>query len=596
MCGINGFSFKDENLIGKMHQFIQKRGPDSNGYYTDANISLGHSRLSIIDTNERSNQPFKYKDLVIVYNGEIYNYLHLRKKILDLGIELKTSSDTEVIIVLFDLYGVKAFKMLSGIFALSIWNKKKEKLYLIRDILGVKPLYYKHDENVKNIYFSSSIYALKETNNKNEISEEALFFYQNLGRNDSNESFLKGIFKLSPGELIIFKKKILIKKHFLKFKYKKINIPNYEIKKKIESIIKKQFVSDVPVALSLSGGVDSNIVYHCLRKYHNENINIYSFYFKDYEKFNEDFRVARENVKKFNGKLIPIEISYKDFINFSEKSTSALEEPLRSEASVLNYVMANNVKEKVLLTGDGGDEIFTGYDQYRSIYYLYLINNINIFKKILKNTQFENKQFKRLFMEDSRDLYISFSERNLYVDPEKYFKNFKELNVNSLKLNHSKKKDFKYNLDEVIEIDIDTKIPNDYLKRNDAIFMNKGIELRVPFYDEEMINLFLKLSIHKKFGFRGKSKHFLYSLFKNEIYNKTKRKWGLQSPLAKWMKNELQPFLKEILSPGYYDGSNKYLNFDEIHKLINLHKEKYFNHHLLWSLVSFQIYIRQNKL
>ena len=215
MCGINGFSFKDENLIGKMHQFIKNRGPDSNGYYTDTNISLGHSRLSIIDTNERSNQPFKYKDLVIVYNGEIYNYLYLRKKLLDLGIELKTSSDTEVIIVLFDLYGVKAFKMLSGIFALSIWNKKKEKLYLIRDILGVKPLYYKHDENIKNIYFSSSIYALKETNTKNEISEKALFFYQNLGRNDSNESFLKGIFKLSPGELIIFKKKILIKKHFL---------------------------------------------------------------------------------------------------------------------------------------------------------------------------------------------------------------------------------------------------------------------------------------------------------------------------------------------------------------------------------------------
>ena len=234
MCGINGFSFKDENLIDKMHQFIENRGPDSNGYYTDANISLGHSRLSIIDTNERSNQPFKYKDLVIVYNGEIYNYLHLRKKLLDLGIELKTSSDTEVIIVLFDLYGVKAFKMLSGIFALSIWNKKKEKLYLIRDILGVKPLYYKYDENIKNIYFSSSIYALKETNTKNEISEEALFFYQNLGRNDSNESFLKGIFKLSPGELIIFKKKILIKKLFLKFKYKNINIPNNEIKKKLK--------------------------------------------------------------------------------------------------------------------------------------------------------------------------------------------------------------------------------------------------------------------------------------------------------------------------------------------------------------------------
>ena len=199
-------------------------------------------------------------------------------------------------------------------------------------------------------------------------------------------------------------------------------------------------------------------------------------------------------------------------------------------------------------------------------------------------------------MKDSRELYLSFSEKNLYVEPEKYFKNYKELDIKKLNLNHAEKKVYSYNLEEVIEIDLDTKVVNDYFKRNDAIFMNRGIELRVPFYDEEMINFFLKLNMHKKFGYMGKSKHLLKKLFKKEIVNTTKRKWGLQSPLAKWMKNELQPYLKEVLSPNYYNGSEKYLNFDEISKLIKLHKEKYFNHHLLWSLVSFQIFLRKNKL
>ena len=153
MCGINGFSFKDKNLIRKMHDYIKNRGPDSSGNYLDDDVSLGHTRLSVIDTDPRANQPLKYKDLIIVYNGEIYNYLNLRKKLINLNVKLNTFSDTEVIVALFDLYGVNSFKMLSGIFALSIWDKKKKKLYLLRDIIGVKPLYYKMDYKSEKIFF-----------------------------------------------------------------------------------------------------------------------------------------------------------------------------------------------------------------------------------------------------------------------------------------------------------------------------------------------------------------------------------------------------------------------------------------------------------
>ena len=597
MCGINGFNFSDTKLLRKMEKFTLQRGPDANGYYVDENISLGHNRLSIIDTSPKSNQPMIFGNYVITYNGEIYNYKNLRKSLIDKGVHLKTFSDTEVILGLFSLYGINAFKMLSGIFSIAIWNKKKKKLYLIRDHLGIKPLYYVHKVNEKKIYFSSSIQSLLEVIDKKEISKEALFFYQNLGRNDSIETFVSGIKKIEPAQLIIFGKNFFIKrKNFLKFKFSKKKISKKEKKQKIETIISSQFISDVPIALSLSGGIDSNVIYHCLRKYYKSDFKIYSFYFKDYDKFNEDFKIAEKNAKYYNHEFNPVIVGYNDFIDNAEKTIEILEEPLRSEASVLNYVMAKNIKEKVLITGDGGDEIFTGYDQYRSIYLLSVLNKINIFKGLFKADGFKNKQLRRLFSKDSRDLFLSFSERNIFKSPEKYFKNFRDITVEDLKHNHSYKKIYQYRLNEVSEIELDTRVQNDYLMRNDKIFMSQGIEVRVPFLDVEMINNFLQINENQKFGYRGISKFMLKNLFKKEINLTTKKKWGLQSPLAKWMKKELQPYLKEILSRSYYEGSKNYINFDEVEKLIKIHKEKYFNHVLLWSLVNLQIYLRKFKL
>ena len=212
MCGINGFNFLDSQLLRKMEKFTLQRGPDANGYYHDEDISLGHNRLSIIDTSDISNQPMIFGNYVISYNGEIYNYKYLRNYLIEKKVNLKTFSDTEVILGLFSLYGINAFKMLSGIFAIAIWNKKKKRLYLIRDHLGVKPLYYVHKKKKNLFFFSSSIQSLLEVIDKKEISKDALFFYQNLGRNDATETTISGIKKLNPAELIIIGKKYFIKK------------------------------------------------------------------------------------------------------------------------------------------------------------------------------------------------------------------------------------------------------------------------------------------------------------------------------------------------------------------------------------------------
>ena len=593
MCGINGFNFRDEDLIKKMMAFTKNRGPDSNDFFEDDNITISHDRLSILDLNKRSNQPFFYKNLILSFNGEIFNYLELKKDLVSKGYIFKTTSDTEVIIYLFHHYGINSFKKLSGIFAISIWDNLTNTLYLIRDIVGVKPLYYCEPGNGK-IIFSSSINSILEFNKKFNLNKKALFYYQNIGRNEGSETFFEGIFKLLPGQLLI-KKKNVEKKifKFLNFNFKKFN-NNYN-KNEISDIIKSQFLSDVPIALSLSGGFDSNIIYYTMREnLEKKNYNIYSFFFKDYKKFNKDFDIAKINFKKNNDNLNQVDISYTDYQNNIENITKIIQEPLSNQSSILNYIMAKNIREKVIITGDGGDEIFGGYDHYKSIYMFQLLSKLNFFKNFF-NFETKFKNINRIFLRNSKEFFISFNEGNLMKNKSIYFKKFASMQTNELYLNHCK--DYKLNnsLNDLMYLDIDTKIPNDFLRRNDNIFMNFGIEARVPYLDQNMIEKFLFLDEKKKYNYSFQNKGFLKKNF-NKKFVHLKTKHGLQSPLAKWMKKELQPFLKDILSEHYYKSSHDILNFTEITKLIKRHSEEYYNPDLLWSLVCLQVFLKSYKL
>ncbi len=592
MCGINGYNFKDQTLISKMMSFTYNRGPDARDFVSKDDITLGHDRLSILDLDKRSNQPYIFNNLILSFNGEIYNYIDLKKNLQEYGYVFKTTSDTEVVIYLFDKFGVDAFKKLSGIFAISLWDDNNKTLYLIRDKVGVKPLYYFCETSKNLIYFSSSIKSLLSVCKNKIFNEKAFFSYQNIGRNDFKETFFKGIYKLLPGELIIQKKNEKIKKiKFLDFDFETENQINP--KKKIYDIIKSQFVSDVPIALSLSGGWDSNIIYHTMRKtLEKKKYKIYSFFFPDYEKFNADYNVAKKNCLHFNDDLTEVEVNYKDFSDNVEKVVQILEEPISNQSAVLNYMMAKKVNEKVLITGDGGDEIFGGYDHYRSAYILSNLSKINFFKFFFKK-EFRNKNLNRLFYNNSKQFFLSFNEGNLMKNKNLYFKNFSNFTTNDLNFNHCINHKYSNRLNDLCYFDLDTKIPNDFLRRNDNIFMNFGIEARVPYLDEDMINKFLFMDEKLKFNHMLTNKGYLKKYFKNNFIT-VKKKWGLQSPIAKWMKNELQPFIKQILSKEYYDSS-QHLNFFEIENLLKRHKESYYNPDLIWSLVIFQIFMRKFK-
>jgi len=593
MCGINGFNFSDQELIKKMMAFTKNRGPDANGIYSENEVTLSHDRLSIIDLSSKANQPMNYKNYIISFNGEIYNYKSLKKELEESGENFKTNSDTEVILRLFDKFGVESFKKLSGIFAICIWDKLRKKIYLVRDTIGIKPIYYHYNKLKNKFIFSSSIKSVLLSLDSKEINERAFIFYSNFGRNDDVETIFKGIFKLLPGELLIFENNEISKRKLLNIELKSDNLGNHQIKKIIEDSIESQLVSDVPIALSLSGGVDSNVVYSIMRKKLN-NFNIYSFYFKDYEKFNEDFNVAKTNANFYKNNFIPIEIGHNEFSDNSEKIVDILEEPTGNQCSVLNYSMSKKINEKILITGDGGDETFTGYDRYRSIHLINFLRKFNFINFIDPKSKYKN--LNRLFYKNPKDLYLSFSEQNIYKNLKFYYKNFRLLKKNDLFLNHTKDLKLNNSLNSISLIDLDLIVPNEYLLRNDKIFMNEGVEVRVPLLDLNIINNLLNINEFRKFQYSFKSKGLIKKIFKKDIHKLVGRKWGLQSPYAKWMKGPLQEFLKQVLNKDYYSNSKNYFNFDEINKLISLHKEKYHNPDLLWSLAMMQIFLRNFKL
>ena len=581
MCAINGFSYHNSLLLKQMMSFCKNRGPDWEETYHDEDFSIGHNRLSILDIDNRSNQPFIYKNFILSFNGEIYNYLDLKKDLQQKGYKFNTASDTEVLVILFYEYGIEAFKKLSGIFSISIWDRNKKILYLIRDIVGIKPLYYK--EKNGNIFFSSLINPLL-INDKVNLNLKAANYFNNFGYNDLSETFYKGVFKVLPGELLIYRDKKLTKKKFLNYDFKtNKKLSNEFIKEKIIKIIKKQTVSDVPIALSLSGGLDSNILLGNI----NKPLKTYSASFIYNNNKNLDSIFAAQRATEYKTEHNEINISDDDFMNSLELINDILEEPIGNENSVGNYFLSKNIKEKVLLTGDGGDEIFTGYNKYRSIYFFSILNKIK-FLKFLKPYS-KNKNLNRFFFSNSNDMHLSFSNQNLLNNKDTY-KYYNQIKSGEVNFNHFNKKNSDLNLENIMFADIDTWVQNDVLLRNDKIYMDKGIEVRVPYLDQEMIENFLFYSSFKKINFFKRTKPLLRKLFKSQLKTILKQKKGFNSPFNFWI-NEKKNIdkIKFFFSKEYYRSD--LLNYEEIQKILH---NKYKNSFEIYSLLMFQIFLKKN--
>ena len=375
MCGLSGYYSKTKTKFNKnlLKKILHHRGPDNFQTYehngTIYNL-MAFNRLSILDLNERSNQPFKYKNLILCFNGEIYNFKKLKIKLRAIKIKLNTSSDTEVLIKYIYHFGLnKTLKDIQGMWAFSLYNKINEKLILCRDYFGEKPLFYINRKN--NFFYGSEIPVLEFYNKKKlkidfDYLKKYLFFeYRALNSNDL--TLYKNVKELNPGTYIEINQKFKIKE-VIYFKpkniNKEINYNNYirKLKTSLTKNVKNCLISDRPIALSLSGGIDSTGLASIIKKRLNKNIAAFTIFSND--KNYDEFRQVKITVKKLKLKHYWIHINKKDFLKNLKKIISRRNSPLPTLTSYIQWLMYREIskkKFKVVLSGNGADEIFSGY-------------------------------------------------------------------------------------------------------------------------------------------------------------------------------------------------------------------------------------------
>ena len=433
MCGIVGFisnSFNKNDLV-KMTDALSHRGPDASDYYFDQHkgIALSHRRLSIIDLSDNANQPMyshcgRY---VMVYNGEIYNFKEIANRLKKTN--WKTSSDSEVVLEAFVKWGIDFVHQLNGMFAIAIYDKEDEKLFLLRDRMGIKPLYYFY--NKKDLIFSSELKAICAVKKNLDINNNAIYAYLHLGYIPGDKTIYNDTFKLNQGSLLIYQKEGITKEYYWKTANKtskNVNRNLVKVKKELKLLlqesIEKRLISDVPIGTFLSGGIDSSIVTAVAQEVNNSPINTFSIGFDD-NKHNESIH-AKKVANYLGTNHNEFILNEQDAINEIENIMDHFDEPFADSSALPTMLVSKMAKRHVTvcLSGDGGDELFMGYGAYK---WAKRINNpileilrIPISRVLDKSSINKNKRAAQVFNSPNKNWksHIFSQEQNLFSEQE----------------------------------------------------------------------------------------------------------------------------------------------------------------------------------
>ena len=579
MCGINFiFSLNSEQILSQkdkedlihMNELIKYRGPDNSGFYFSDYAALGHNRLSIVDNRSISNQPFfsKSKNSLIIFNGEIYNFKYLRNKCLNNGYKFKTFSDTEVILALYEVWGIDALDLLEGMFSFVIYDIAQGKSIIRRDRFGIKPLYYLIFN--ERLYGSSELLPLLKISKLKSINNKALASIFLFDNNCFEESLVSNIFKLLPGkEIIYFDNSFNINTWFdlNSFDFKSDNsfkINQSELEMILAESILKQSKTEVPTCIFYSGGIDSSLISHYSLK-NNRNIKLFSFIPKSINKNNNDVlnaetRAAALGVNNFENLFFDDNDLHKYLKLYSEK----LYEPT-SDAAIIPTLflsdVATNQGFKVALTGDGSDELFGGYSRYKFVSnYSNLILLSKLIKKINLNfDKYLNSKYKRIFNSikylDSPELLYNqlLSTENIFEsDYNSFLEVNKEFKIDTLRKHSSylkiPNKICEFSLFESISrADFTNLLANQYLPKVDNSSMIFGLEARVPFLDDQIVKFIFKNRALLPLP-RSKSKPLINQISKKVLpstfYSIPKQGYG--APIKTWLSGPLYDYLNSI--------------------------------------------------
>jgi asparagine synthase (glutamine-hydrolysing) len=628
MCGINGIAFSsrsrreiDVRLLERMRDVITHRGPDEAGVFVDRNVGLGHRRLSIVDVAS-GQQPMTVENgrLFITYNGEIYNHADFRSDLEAKGHQYTTHCDTEAILHLYEEHGKRVVDHLRGMFAFAIWDKEKRELFIARDRLGVKPLYYVHSDD-GSLYFASEIKSLIEAKAvKPEINFTALPEYLANRATTGEETLFHGIRKLLPGHTLVWHDgAIEIEEYWdVHFRNNEIEATRQdkdiveEWRELFRESVRLRLMADVPLGMFLSGGIDSSAIAAMMSEMVREPIKTFSVGFS--EKEANELEFARLVATKFKTDHHEIVISPQEFFEVLPRLVWHEDEPLAFDSSVPLFFVSKLAQQhvKVVLTGEGSDELLGGYARYRKT-----LLNLSFGKNYeavaptalrgLVQGQIKNlpgklqKKLSRTFLNLPRDLesiyFDNFAVFPRSVQTDLLTSATKEkagqLNPYSTLHDYLMKTDAQSSLDKLLYADMKTYL-HELLMKQDQMSMAASIESRVPFLDHKLVEYSARLP--EKFKIRGKTTKWILreamrGILPEEIL--TRKKMGFPVPLGRWLRDEFRWVVDEYVT---HDRAINRGIFEPhaIRNLVAEHSSGKADHAArLWSLINFEMWARQ---
>ncbi|MFK9095183.1 asparagine synthase (glutamine-hydrolyzing) [Bacillus salipaludis] len=608
MCGFIGcvhdktqnYTDEQKQQFKNMNDIITHRGPDDDGFYYDDHIQFGFRRLSIIDI-ESGHQPLTYENerYWIIFNGEIYNYVELREELLKEGLSFATSSDTEVIIALYSHLKEKAVEKLRGMFAFVIWDKQEQTLFGARDPFGIKPFFYFEDG--ERTFFASEKKSILLALENDVINYDSLQHYLTYQFVPEPNTLSEGIHKLEPGHY--FTKKIgsaMEIKRYWKAQFKPVQKSEDEFVKEIRDIlfdsVEKHMRSDVPVGSFLSGGIDSSIIASIAKQYH-PAIKTFSVGF-DHNGFSE-IDVAKETAEKLGVENISYVISPEEYMNEVPKIMWHMDDPLADPACVPLYFVAREARKHVtvVLSGEGADELFGGYNIYREPQSLEVFNKIpRVGKVLLKGIAgmmpegMKGKSFIERGVTPMEERYIG--NAKMFSEEEKrdllnvYHEGLNYLDVTNPLYRESKGYD---PVDRMQYIDIHTWMRGDILLKADRVTMAHSLELRVPFLDKAVFEVASKIPTSLKTA-NGTTKYILRKAAEGIVpaHVLDRKKLGFPVPIRHWLKNEMNDWAKTIIRES---NTDHLINKTYVLRLLEDHCQgKADNSRKIWTVLMFMVW------
>ncbi len=621
MCGIAGYTGEgNESTLKQMIHSIKHRGPDVQDIYIQPNLGLAHARLSILDLNSTGNQPMfsSDKQVAIVFNGEIYNYASLKNELKN-KYEFQTNTDTEVLLYLYKEYGTQLLNKIEGMFAFALYDFKDQSLFLAKDIMGKKPLYYTASSNC--FVFGSELKSLlKHPGIEKKLNIEAVNQYLTFDYVPTPNSIIKNVSKLEPGHFLIVKdNKIVVKKPYWQHNFSKNNTITFnDATTKLDSLLndatKKRLMSDVPLGVFLSGGLDSSTIAYYAQKNSIDKIKTFSIGFEDKSYDETDYaKQVSQHLGTDHHTGILTQSKTLELIN---KIYPNIDEPFADASLIPTYFLSEFTKEHVTvaLGGDGSDELLAGYPTFVSNYFKEPLASLpsSVSSNLLKITNglmkvndnnisldFKVKQYLRGFLSKknhTHQLWLgSFTpnEKKQLFKPEVYDSLHDNTGLNIIDDHFNSTSENWSNFDKTTYYYYQTYLLDDILVKVDRASMLNSLEVRSPFLDKDVVE-FIN-SIPKKYKLKGfNGKYLLKKVMENNlpknITNRSKKGFGI--PLSQWIREDLKEEITAILLTEDF-----YFNQTYIKQILNEHFNKKRNHRkLIWNLYLLKFYMFNNDL